>query len=375
MKYLVELKKWVDTNILSGLPGNVSAAKFRAFSEKLREYLPLDFVTRAEFNSGELAIFRFIGSVETAYDLSDIDDPVRGDVYIVVDEQSYYAFDGEKFNPFYLPMDLSNYLTKDQAYTKTQIDELLKRLELEAAVDLYDYPSSPTNVAVGNIPVGYTSPQGGITASELIYLATHKDENPISTLTITPVAGYKKIGTPISNIKLSCTATRKTFPIVSIKFYKNTSMIENISIVSENTKTYPFNVTESIIETTTFKAIVQDSKGNTSTASQTYSFVHPMFIGSSSKPINMILENDIISLTELIRPKENTSRNFTHSNQFRVFAYPKTHGELSSILDANNFPEINGFSQKELAINGIIYLIYTSKIAATLTNFKTEFKF
>lgn len=375
MKYLEDVKKWVDANILSNLPGNVSAAKFRAFSEKLREQIPLEFVTRDELNSGQLSVFRFIGSVDTLTDLEDIDDPVVGDVYVVLDIKAFYAFNGEKFVPFYLPIDLSNYLTKDETYTRTQIDQLLKQISLESAVDLYDFPDKPTNVALGNIPIGYTSPPGGITASDLIYLATHKDEAPTVNLVVVPTTGYRKKGTSVTGVKLTAAVGRKTFPISSVKFYSNTAMIENINPVSENSASYSFNVPTSVKTTTAFKVIVTDTAGKTSSATLSYTFVDPIYIGSSDKPLNNITSDDVLKLTEFIRPKENTAHNFTHQNKYRVMAYPKSYGSLTAILDANNFPENGAFTTKELTINNIIYLVYVSNISATLNNFKTEFKF
>jgi hypothetical protein len=62
-----------------------------------------------------------------------------------------------------------------------------------------------------------------------------------------------------------------------------------------------------------------------------------------------------------------------------VFAYPKTHGMLKSIIDPNNFEIINDFTRSEVSITGLdgttqTYYVYVSGIS-TVSDFKVDFKY
>lgn len=62
-----------------------------------------------------------------------------------------------------------------------------------------------------------------------------------------------------------------------------------------------------------------------------------------------------------------------------VFAYPKAHGVLKSIIDPNNFEIINDFTKSEISITGLDgtaqpYYAYVSG-TSTVSNFKVDFKY
>ena len=62
-----------------------------------------------------------------------------------------------------------------------------------------------------------------------------------------------------------------------------------------------------------------------------------------------------------------------------VFAYPKAHGVLSSILDPNNFETIGNYTRSEVSVTGLdgtaqAYYVYVSG-ATTVSGFAVNFKY
>jgi hypothetical protein len=62
-----------------------------------------------------------------------------------------------------------------------------------------------------------------------------------------------------------------------------------------------------------------------------------------------------------------------------VFAYPKAHGVLKSILDPNNFETIGNYTRSEVSVTGLdgtaqTYYVYVSG-ATTVSGFTVNFKY
>ena len=62
-----------------------------------------------------------------------------------------------------------------------------------------------------------------------------------------------------------------------------------------------------------------------------------------------------------------------------VFAYPKAHGALKSILDPNSFEIIGSFTQNEVRVTGLdgtaqAYYVYVNG-ASTVSGFTVNFKY
>jgi hypothetical protein len=84
-------------------------------------------------------------------------------------------------------------------------------------------------------------------------------------------------------------------------------------------------------------------------------------------------------LTKKVESKGNKSNSFTVSNGHMVFAYPKAHGVLKSILDPNNFETIGNYTRYEISITGLdgkaqTYYVYVSG-ATTVSAFTVNFKY
>ena len=88
---------------------------------------------------------------------------------------------------------------------------------------------------------------------------------------------------------------------------------------------------------------------------------------------------DKSNMTKLIQAKGEKSLAFTADNQKMVFAYPKSYGTLSKIIDPNSFDVTATWSYEEVNITTldgtpVVYYVYTSKLV-TVDNYKMKFQF
>lgn len=120
----------------------------------------------------------------------------------------------------------------------------------------------------------------------------------------------------------------------------------------------------------------KDSAGNdyaaplpsgVATTSKVVNFVYPFCHGVSAT-------NDIQTLDGLVEDlsgKGNKTYSFDTSNEFMVFAYDSAYGNLSSILDPNNFETISGWTKTILGN----YNVYVSGLRTTDTGAAYSFRF
>ena len=81
----------------------------------------------------------------------------------------------------------------------------------------------------------------------------------------------------------------------------------------------------------------------------------------------------------MVQTKGNKSVSYNANNQRMVFAYPKSYGVLTSIIDPNNFNVTDTFTRSEVNIycaddNQIPYYVYVNE-ASTVSNFAMSFRF
>lgn len=124
----------------------------------------------------------------------------------------------------------------------------------------------------------------------------------------------------------------------------------------------------------------KDSKGNdydiplaagSVSASKTMNFILPYYYGKSA---NSSI-SDFTGLTKSVTAKGQKQFSFTTNNEFMVFAYDKTYGNLSSILDPNSFEVISGWTKSTLTVGGFDYYVYIANSRTTDTNAKFTFKY
>ena len=101
-----------------------------------------------------------------------------------------------------------------------------------------------------------------------------------------------------------------------------------------------------------------------------------MSAGEENAEINEAL---IEGLTKKVEAKGNKSHAFTCDYKRMVFAYPKAHGKLKSIIDPNNFDVTGTFGVQEVSITGLdgtaqTYYVYVNS-ASTVSNFTMKFNY
>ena len=103
----------------------------------------------------------------------------------------------------------------------------------------------------------------------------------------------------------------------------------------------------------------------------------PMYIGALIAAVPT--ETQVKTMTSLTAEDTDQTKNYSISDSRFCFAYPTIFGDLSSILDTNQFEIISGFNKTTLnftiGANTINYTIYTLKRVCTVSNFNTTFKF
>lgn len=124
----------------------------------------------------------------------------------------------------------------------------------------------------------------------------------------------------------------------------------------------------------------KDSKGGdydsplpagSKTASKTVSFIQPYYYGVS----NTSSVSDFTGLTQNVTAKGQKTFNYTTNNQYMVFAYDSSYGNLKTILDGNGFDVTGGWAKSTLTVNGFSYFVYVSISPTTDTNAPFTFKY
>ena len=129
----------------------------------------------------------------------------------------------------------------------------------------------------------------------------------------------------------------------------------------------------SVTTDTQLTVVLTDATGKTYTASTgKYTFVSPYYYGAVAASVTSPTASNVTALNKKIEAKGNKSYNFTCNNQKMVYAYPKSYGALSKILDANSFDVTGTFTRSEVTVGGVAYYVYIND-ASTVSAFKMTF--
>ena len=179
--------------------------------------------------------------------------------------------------------------------------------------------------------------------------------------------------------------TKKKDPITSIKLFNGSTLLEEkTGDAVANGGSITFNGFDAITVTKSnnpnLKFTVTDGTTSTDKNVGASTFVYPYYWGVCAEDAT-IDEALVESLTKNVSSKgTKTDISFTCAQQKIVFAYPKAHGVLKSIIDPNNFETIDGYARSEVSITGLdgsaqAYYVYVQKDACTVTGFKVDFKY
>ena len=106
-------------------------------------------------------------------------------------------------------------------------------------------------------------------------------------------------------------------------------------------------------------------------ATKTIEFILAFYYGAN----NTFDVSSFSGLSESVTKKGNKTFSITTNNQYNVIAYDSAYGNLTSILDANNFELIEGWTKSTKTIDGQSYNVYVSNSPTTDTQAQFTFKF
>jgi len=199
---------------------------------------------------------------------------------------------------------------------------------------------------------------------------------PLISLTANPVNTLREFGNNVPSVILSANTTKKTNPILSVYFERNGSLLHQVLIPSANGGTEVFTENNPIAINTTFRAVVSDGT-LTGSSSLTFNFVYPFYWGVGAKALTAL---QIQALTKAIETKANKVVITSPTSQVYYFAFPKSYGLLTSILDKNGFETISGYTLTEKTFTMLdgttqAYYVYEFNSITTQTNFTNTYKF
>lgn len=235
---------------------------------------------------------------------------------------------------------------------------------------------TPSTVAVGGIPKGWKPDASGTEVVAVIDKMLHPYVAPTVTAAASPNnGGTFEIGTSQKVTAVKVNITLGSAQITKIEVLDGESVLgsktEGIQ-AGDNTVTLTKELT--VNSNKSLKVRVTDGDSQTVTANTGYfTFVNPYYFGATAAS-GAVTEDVIKGTYKSVTSKGNKTVTYNCSNQRILFAYPKSYGALSKILDANSFDVTGTFTRSEVSVNGVDYYAYVNS-ASTVSDFKMTFNY
>ena len=222
----------------------------------------------------------------------------------------------------------------------------------------------PSTVAIGGLPLGYTS--DGISIVELIDNMLHPYKAPSISLSMTPSNTLYELGATISSLTLKATITQGSNDITSLVFLKDGSPLPSTS----NTTLTQSNIRNNV----TYSAYVSDNINRINSNSINIKFINPIYIGSLSE----VNSTNIKAMTKKIVNVGSQSYTYTINNKKMCIAFPSG-WTLRNIIDPNGFDITQSFTKETVNIycldgNNKPYTVYSSEFTSQ-SSFTVKFNF
>ena len=222
----------------------------------------------------------------------------------------------------------------------------------------------PSTVAIGGLPLGYTS--DGISIVELIDNMLHPYKAPSISLSITPSNTLYELGATISSLTLKATITQGSNDITSLVFLKDGSPLPSTS----NQTLTQSNIRNNV----TYSAYVSDNINRINSNSINIKFINPIYIGSLSE----VNSTNIKAMTKKIVNVGSQSYTYTINNKKMCIAFPSG-WTLRNIIDPNGFDITQSFTKETVNIycldgNNKPYTVYSSEFTSQ-SSFTVKFNF
>ena len=155
----------------------------------------------------------------------------------------------------------------------------------------------------------------------------------------------------VINVELTAAVTKKSLDVASVIFSDGTAAVD----VTEG-GSFSHEIADPVTDTTTFSVTVSDGKKEVS-SSVKYTFVNPYYTGVVNADA---VDVDITTLGKKIEEKGKKKYSYEPRNQYVVFAYPASYGDLTSILDINGFEQLPSFDKTSVTVGTVAYTVYTT---------------
>lgn len=207
---------------------------------------------------------------------------------------------------------------------------------------------------------------------------------PTVTISATPAFGLRQYGDNVVNPIIHATphlGVNSTATLTNLAYYRNASPNVNFANVSNPTdgNTYDEQDTFTVSSNQSYHVVITDSNSDTGSASGTYSFVYPFYVGWTDEDTDIfdgITRAQLLALNdvrELVKTKSNTNDTTTPTNGRFFIGYPAGYGDLSKIIDNTGFDTILDYTKYNYNVvtldgNSTPYIFYILNFDTTQTS-------
>ena len=228
-----------------------------------------------------------------------------------------------------------------------------------------------TAVTVGGLNSG--SSVKDKTTMEVLESILFPYQKPTVSFAISPSTTIYESGTTVSSITFTINAVKKSNDIQSIKVYDGSTLLTTITSGVANGGTFTYTYSCNITSNTTLKVEVSDGT-STASATKNITFGYKSYYGfvadgtTVNETVIKALQNNVLKTSKAL--------NYTGINCVDskiVYAYPKSQGLLSSVLDGSGFDYIDSYDCLTMTVNGEDYYVYVMIDPTTLDDFIQKF--
>lgn len=290
-----------------------------------------------------------------------------------------YAYNLYEMSDVYLPSAgghiYGGSITVDEDYEFVNDNELVTKKYVDenggtGTIEKFDREDE-TLVTIGGLNAG--SSIDGKTTKEVLEAILFPYQKPILSFSISPSTTIYEVGNTITSISFTINVTKKSNDIASISIYDSntllTTITDGVTSGGKFTYTYSCNITSN----TTLKVSVNDTSSTVS-ATKNIVFTNKSYYGYIGNNASI----DETSIKALQNNTLKTTKSLTYSginctDSKIVYAYPKSFGLLSSILDNNGFDYISSYANSTVSVDGVDYYVYVMNDSTTVDGFKQIF--
>lgn len=229
------------------------------------------------------------------------------------------------------------------------------------------------NVNVGGVEIGKTflegTPLTDVLASILI-----KAVYQTVTLTLNQTL-LQEIGTTLNSVTMSAKIVKGDATIINAKYYVGGTLVDTKDATTDpaivNGGTYVYTYDTPISTNTTFKVTCDSQNKAGVESSKTIKFIYPYYYGAADAQI--LTSEQVTTLAgKLLQERGNKDIVYPSlANQYAIFAYDKSYGDLKKIFDENDFDNTTDWDHYDAGD----YRVYYSKYKITNTNYTYKFKY